>query len=82
MRTIPVEDLVVIVTAKEVRRRGTAHWRGHWSIHPHELVQQADAPALAQGDTELYLSEENAYLFAGAEGVAVARELPAGPSRH
>jgi hypothetical protein len=78
MRVIPVEHFVVTVTAEKVERHGMAHWRGHWSIYPGEEYQ--GRMALARGETDLHASEENAYLFAGTEGVATAKEIAAGSS--
>jgi hypothetical protein len=82
MRSIPVRDLVVIVTVESVRGRGALRWRGHWSAYPLGGLDPAPlGQALAEGDSDLYLSKDNAYLFAGAEGVAVAEELVASRGR-
>jgi hypothetical protein len=75
MRVIPVENFVVTVTAEKVERHGRTHWRGHWSIYPGE--EYHGRMALAQGETELHASEENAYLFAGTDGVATAKDIAA-----
>jgi hypothetical protein len=76
MRVIPVDNFVVTVTAEKVERHGRAHWRGRWSIYPGEAYQ--GRIALAEGETELHASEENAYLFAGTDGVATAKDIAAG----
>lgn len=77
MRVIPVDNFVVTVTAEKVERHGMAHWRGHWSIYPGE--QRQGQIAVAEGETDLHASEENAYLFAGTDGVATAKDIAAGP---
>jgi hypothetical protein len=73
MRVIPVKNFVVTVTVKPIRGRGSTHWRGHWSV----CRGQGDRPgsAMAEGDTDVCVSEENAYLFAGTEGVAIAKAM-------
>jgi hypothetical protein len=73
MRIIPVRNLVVVITIRKVIRRGRARWRGHWSIHAGQASHRTDT--VAEGDTHLFASEENAYLFAGTEGVAMAKEI-------
>ncbi|GLQ99172.1 hypothetical protein [Dyella mobilis] len=79
MRSIPVNDLWVTVTAVAIRGCGAARWRGQWSVYlRREAVQGIVAPPLARGETDLYAREENAYLFAGAEGVEAARKMSSG----
>jgi hypothetical protein len=75
MRVIPVENLVVEVTAEQVQQRGDTRWRGHWLVRPGQMYRQNDA--VAEGDTDLYVTEEHAYLFASTEGVATAKDIVA-----
>lgn len=76
MRVIPVGNFVVTVTAEQIERHGRAHWRGRWSIYPGREFQ--GRIAVAEGETDLHASEENAYLFAGTQGVATAKDIAAG----
>jgi hypothetical protein len=75
VRIIPVDNLVVTVTARKIQKRGNTRWRGHWSVYPER--DHHPETAMAEGDTDLYVSEENAYLFAGTEGVAIAKDITA-----
>ncbi|GLQ51934.1 hypothetical protein ACFFJT_14355 [Dyella flava] len=75
MRIIPVANLLVEITTAQFREGDDARWRGHWSVHPGPGDLQQTA--VAEGDTDLYTSEEHAYLFASTEGVAIAKDIAA-----
>ncbi|MBE1161807.1 hypothetical protein [Dyella acidiphila] len=75
MRVIPVQDLVVEITAEKVALSEGDRWRGHWSVHPGQQFREQSA--VAEGDTDLQVTEENAYLFAGTQGVAMAKDIAA-----